>query len=520
MIDTSEARRAHRGLASIAFAKIFFIVAGYGIQLVLPRIWTEREYGSFAAVMVTVSMLNNVLIATTIQSVSRFISQDGYSTYACVRRGLSIQFVLGLVLSGSFFLLAPIISSVLNDERLTGLLQVVASVLFSYALYATFVGALNGMQRFQEQARLDITFSVLRTTAILGTAALGWSVAGAVSGFAAAAFSIFLVAFLSLAPQLLHAEDQRDRAQAAPTLGTWLAFLGPIGLYQVFLNGTLQVDLLVLKKTVAELGLLAGMGLEAAANRADELVGRYRAAQTFAFVPYQLMLSMTLIVFPRISRATANGDRATVRSTIKGALRFSLLVLLAIAAPISGAADGVLLVAFPKSYVALGAPALSVLIFGLVAFALFVIHATVLSGSGRAGTAACIAALAFVVVLVTTRLFILAKDGMPGEMLRATAFGTVLGMTVALIISAGKVYSVFRTGIPIGSLLRASIAAGMAHFVSSAVPHPTRIGAFLALAAGALTYGAGLIALRELRLGDWYALRDSLRSRTPKFESR
>ena len=57
---------------------------------------------------------------------------------------------------------------------------------------------------------------------------------------------------------------------------------------------------------------------------------------------------------------------------------------IAIAAPVSGAADGVLRLAYQPEYLA-GSQALSVLAPGMACFALFVIGATILSGAGMPG---------------------------------------------------------------------------------------------------------------------------------------
>ena len=50
-------------------------------------------------------------------------------------------------------------------------------------------------------------------------------------------------------------------------------------------------------------------------------------------------------------------DRAAMQGTLRTSLRFSWLVLLALAAPLSGAAQGVLRLAYPPDYLA-AAPAL------------------------------------------------------------------------------------------------------------------------------------------------------------------
>ena len=112
-------------------------------------------------------------------------------------------------------------------------------------------------------------------------------------------------------------------------------------------------------------------------------------------------------------------------------MRFSLIVLLAIAAPVSGAAAGVMRIAYPDAYLA-GADALAVLSLGMVCFALFVIGATILSGAGRPGLSAAIAAIA-VALVVAGNLGLLHLTGVGPHTLRAAATGTSLGMAFALV---------------------------------------------------------------------------------------
>ena len=76
--QSSDAQRNRRGLLWITGAKAFFIASSYGTQLVLPRLLgTVADFGLFATAMNVVSILNNVLIASTLQSVSKFVSGDG-----------------------------------------------------------------------------------------------------------------------------------------------------------------------------------------------------------------------------------------------------------------------------------------------------------------------------------------------------------------------------------------------------------------------------------------------------------
>ncbi|MGB3051106.1 MAG: hypothetical protein WBB42_08900, partial [Polyangiales bacterium] len=96
MNSSEDARRAGRGLVSIAGAKGYFIVTSYAVQLLLPRIFGEaKEFGLYSATMSGVAILTNVLIVATIQSVSKFVSEDESRAEVTLRQGLRIQALVG-----------------------------------------------------------------------------------------------------------------------------------------------------------------------------------------------------------------------------------------------------------------------------------------------------------------------------------------------------------------------------------------------------------------------------------------
>ena len=501
MNSSEDARRAGRGLVSIAGAKGYFIVSSYAVQLLLPRIFGEaKEFGLYAATMSGVAILTNVLIVATIQSVSKFVSEDEPRAEVTLRQGLRLQTLLGGTLAVALFVLAPAIAGLLLDDQLTRLLRVASVVVFAYALYAAVVGSLNGRHWFSNQARLDVTFSTLRTVGILAGAALGFGAIGAVAGFATASATILSISLIWI--------GFGKRGEPIP-LRRWIGFMMPIWTYQICLNGILMIDLQVLKRTATEIAIAGAASSEAAVDLANQYVGYYRAAQTFAFVPYQLIISLTFIVFPMISKATSIGNREAARSTIQHAMRFSLLLLLLVAAPTSGAAHGVMQLAYPAEYLA-GAPALAILVFGVVAFALFAVAATAISGAGKPSVAAIIAGVSLLVVVVANRLLLM-RAGLGEHTLEASATGTALGMVVALILSAWAIYRQFGVFIPVATWIRSGLAAGAGYATAAAVPHDSPFMALVALALGFFSASAVLIVTREISGTDWQALRRIVR---------
>jgi len=486
-------------LVSIAGAKAYFILTSYAVQLLLPRIFGEaKEFGLYSATMSGVAILTNVLIVATIQSVSKFVSEDESRADVALRQGLRIQAMVGGVLALALFVLAPGIARLLLDAQLTPLLRIASIVVFAYALYAAAVGSLNGLHLFGKQARLDATFSTLRTIGILGGAALGLGAMGAVSGFAGAAATIVTISLIWVGVGKAGAPGEKIRRRR------WLGFMAPIWTYQICLNGILLIDLQVLKRTVTELALVGAESAQVAVDLANQYVGYYRAAQTFAFVPYQLIVSMTFVVFPMISKATSLGDRNAASSTIQHAMRLSLLLLLLVAAPTSGAAEGVMRIAYPAEYL-VGADALATLIFGIAAFALFAVAATAISGAGKPSVAAIIAAASLLVVVVANRVLV-QRAGLGEPALVAAATGTTIGMVTALLLSAWLLHREFGVFIPLRTWLRASIAGVVGFALARLVPHDSVVLAIAALGAGFTGALAVLVVTREIGEDDWRAL--------------
>ena len=153
-----------------------------------------------------------------------------------------------------------------------------------------------------------------------------------------------------------------------------------------------------------------------------------------------------------------------------------------------------------------GAPALSILVFGVVAFALFAVSATAISGAGKPSVAAMIAGVSLVVVVVANRVLLM-QAGLGDQTLRAAATGTVIGMLVALLLSAWVIHRMFGVFIPVSTWARAALASVAGYSAAAAVPHPSAAMALLALAAGFLSALAVLLVTRELTREDWQAVR-------------
>jgi len=151
----------------------------------------------------------------------------------------------------------------------------------------------------------------------------------------------------------------------------------------------MQADIWLLRRFAHESGELAGIAGEALRARTDSLVGAYRAAQLFAFLPYQLLLSVTFILFPMLARARARHEPEAVAGYVSTGLRLALILGGLMVSCTSGLAPLLLRLAFVQQAADDGATALRVLAVGQGAFAIFGIETTVLVSLSHERSARC-----------------------------------------------------------------------------------------------------------------------------------
>lgn len=496
------ARSAGRGGLAIAGAKVSFILFGFVQQLILPRLLGTDGYGAVSVVLAGVGVVNNVIVATGIQGVSRAVSSVAEEDVAAAfRRTLALHAVLAVVVSAGFALLAGAIADFSEAPHVAGPLRLAAAVVLLYGLYAPLVGALNGQRRFVTQAAFDVGYGALRTASIAGFAFLflraGQSgVLGAITGFVAAASVIV--------PLALTRTGLGRRGSAGPSIREHAAFLLPLAVSQTFLNLLLQTDFFLLRRFLGQ----ATSGLALGANAADDLIGVYRGAQLFAFLPYQLLLSVTFILFPMLARAHAEHDRAAVRRYAMTGVRLSFLLTGLLCAPISGLAPHVLRFAFPVEIYSRGGDTLRVLSLGMGAFAVLGVASAALTSLHRERAAAALTA-ATVLLVATGCSIAVPRAAFGPDMLVRSAVATSLALATAavaggvLLHRAAGGFVPARTALRVGAALLAAIAVG------AQLPWLGKIAVLGEAILVALVYLAVLVATREVGREDLAALKQA-----------
>jgi stage V sporulation protein B len=486
---------AGRGGIAVAFAKVYFILVGLVQQVLLPRVLGLDGYGAWSTVQSVASISYNPVTTTSIQAVSRAVAQapDAEQPQA-VRNTLKIHAALALPLAVIFFLTAGPIASLAKAPHVLTALRIVSALLLLYGLYTPLIGVVNGQKRFGYQAGLDMMSATLRTALMV---AVGyWFATRYASGVEGAAWGVVLASVVTLLVAVAIVRTGKA-GKGGPSVREHLLFLGPLFLGQVVFNLLLQADSLMLRRFSGEAAQSAGLAVHAA----DPLVGAYRATQLFSFLPYQLLIAVTFVLFPMLATAYRDADREAVARYVQTGVRLALILAGLMVSVTSGLSGPLLNLVFGAQAAELGARAMQVLTLGFGGFAIFGVLITVLNSLKEERTSAKITIAAFGLVGALGVVYV-----------RGTRFGEELLWRMALSTSAGLLLATLLAAIAVKraagavvspmTLARVLVALVVSIGAAHLLPEPGKLMTLVFSALIALIYVAVLLILKELGHAD------------------
>jgi len=266
---------------------------------------------------------------------------------------------------------------------------------------------------------------------------------------------------------------------------------------QVLLNLLLQADLTLLRRFAGDAAALAGLPSRAA----DPLVGAYRATQLFSYLPYQLLVSVTFILFPMLARAHKAGDRETVARLVTAGVRVALLLAGLMVSVTSGLSGALIRLVYSADAALLGERSMQVLTVGFGAFAVLGVLTAVLASLGRERMGAAVIAVAF--ALVVTLCFARARTVPFGEeLLWRMALSTSVGLLLATSAAALLVFRAVGAVVRRATVGRVVGCMGTAILAARSLPEGGKMATVLASAAVAALYVALLFVTREVGRAD------------------
>lgn len=491
--STEAARTAGRGGLAIAGAKVSFIIFGFIQQPILAALLGDVGYGEMSRVLTIVGIVNNVMVATAIQGVSRAVaSVPDESAAEAFAKTLRVQVTMAMVVSAAFAIAAGWIAGFVKAPEVTNPLRVVAGVTLFYGIYAPLVGSLNGRRKFLAQAGLDTGYGALRTLA-MAIGALVFGVMGSIVGFVACAALIIPVAMIF--------SGIGKQGPAGPTLKEYLTFLGPLAGGQIALNLLMQTDFLLLSRFLGQAAPTA--------DDASRAMASYRAVKLFALLPYQMLVSVVFVLFPMLARAHAEGDREAVRRFTRTGVRLALILTGLMAGVISALGPLALRFAFAAEYGEQGGFALRLMALGMGGFGMFGVMSAALTSLKRERIAAVLTIATVVMVAIACYALVPSTEfGKP--MLVMTAAGTSAAVITAAVVTAIFLRQAAGGFVAPLTFVRVGIAMAITGAAGSRLPYLGKLAVLGEAAALGVIYFVVLIVLREVGRADLDVVKGTL----------
>jgi stage V sporulation protein B len=259
----------------------------------------------------------------------------------------------------------------------------------------------------------------------------------------------------------------------------------------------MQADITMLGRFLSEGATTAGLG-EA---DADKWVAYYRACQLFAFLPYQLLFSITQVLFPMLARAKADGDTDAVKRYVANGARLGAIACGMLVSVVAALPGPLIAFAYPAEYAENGSAALRVLALGQGAFAMLGIAMTVMTSLGREWRATAITSGAVLTVAIACFAFVPGAT-FGGVQLVRTATATSVALAVALVVAAATVKRMTGAFVPLATAARVGLGVAACAYGGQHLPKMGKLVTPVLAVGVVLAYLAVLVMTRELRAAD------------------
>ena len=461
--------RAALGMLQGVVGRGLGFALAYLATIVLARRLGPADYGTYGVIVSVLIWIEQTARCTVPQATAKLIPENADRSASVQQTALFVGALLFFLLFALLcFAATPLVNLFGLGPGGARLLRIAAMDLPLFGLYAVYRGMLQGHRDFLSLSIADVLYAAAKLGGVLLLLGLWLSVASALMANVLAS----LAALLFVMSRTSVGIPRPSLSVVRPLVSLAL----PLGLYML----TLQ--------TITNLDLWSLTALDSGSD--PSTLGIYVAARTVAVVPGVVLMVVSDVLLPSLSRAQADNDVGLSQRYIQGAVRFICILIVPIALILVLAPHQIMALLYSGRFSPGGAfvPVLAVYAISLPFMDLF---ASALSARGepyRGGvTLLCVIPFALVlnVVLITSL----------GAM--GAAYASALAGLTGTVVLGSLVVKRFGPLMTGRSVLNTLLA--VAAMILAAIPLQSTPA--LASVAGVSIYGVALVLLGELNRG-------------------
>lgn len=438
--DEHAVTEAGRGTVQMLVARVFLLLSGFGVSIILARALGPAEFGIYGVVMSFLVWFERIIGGGIPRGTTTLLSRSPGDRPVIEQSTRVLLAVLTLPVFVIAWVFAPALAGFLEIPGGAGIIRVAALNLPIMAVFFAYESILSGLRMFGAQSLLQIIQSAAKLLGIVLLLVVGVSVMNA-----------FVVHVVATAITVAWAALRFPGAAAKPSMPVMKELLQlalPLGGYLLALLVLMNLSL---------------WQLQATARHDPEDVGFYVAGLNLTRIMMMVPSAVSSVLYASLIWALSSSRHALATQYVQGAVRFALILIVPACVLLAVDSGPIMGLLFGPSF-AEGGRILAVLgiAFGMVAILDVLLNALMASGGLRLS--------AWVLVALIPVLFAANSYGIP----RAGAVGAAAAsagvLTIGAIVSLYLIYR--RIGAPASkqTVLRVAGAGAAVGVVASFVP--------------------------------------------------
>ena len=347
-----------RGAVQMLAARVFLLVSGFGVSIVLARALGPAAFGIYGVIMSILVWYERIIGGGIPRGTTTLLSREPEQRAEIERSTCVLLAILTLPVFALSWLFAPALADYLGIPSYTYALRIATLNLPAMALYFAYDSIFNGLRLFGAQSLLQMIQAAAKLAGILLLLFLGMSVAGAFIAHVAA--TVVAVAWAALS-------FPAGQARASASVMREMLQLGlPLGGYLLALLVLMNLSL---------------WQLQALSRHDPDEVGYYVASLNLTRIMMLVPATVSGVLYASLIAAISRSERELAIRYVQGAVRFALVLTVPACVLLAVDASPVMSLLFGPEY-AHGGRILALLCvaFGMVALLDVLFNALMASG--------------------------------------------------------------------------------------------------------------------------------------------
>jgi len=391
------------GSSYMISAEAIYFLAGYMIHIVAASQVSPLDYGRFGIIMSLMGLIYVLLGTGLPESLTKHISEgfDARQTYFLV---LKYQVVVSLILFILLFFSSSYISDLLGDEDLEVYIKSISFLIILRSIFHINRGFLNGLSKFGLSSIMSIVNNISKSFLSILFLLMGYGIFSMIGSYMAATLLAIIISFIFIYSIEIPSGKQIKSANL-------FVFTIPLIIFTICHTIMDSTGIFFIKSMITD----------------PNTTGYFNSAKVLSSTIVTIGFAISYTTLPTASKIYSTQNHYAMQNFIGNIMRYLFLILCPIIICIYLTSNELISFFFPNDYVA-ASRSLEILIISSSFFAVFIVQASIINGTGNPKLPMIISLL-LIPLFIILNIELITRYGMVGSPLSSlicNIIGTII----------------------------------------------------------------------------------------------